>query len=149
MQQLLRCFLGKDFVMSSDWRKWFTSTILQRGEDYFLKGRVRPLKKTVGGYQAQVVGTYVYTVRLVMDGNEIVDSSCNCPYAVDGSPCKHQAAALFQYEADNEKLIDAPAFPLISSLSKVGAIPIHMEVANPLLIPNKTILITKRVLVTL
>ena len=85
--------------MSKDWRSWFEPKILDRGYNYFLKENVMDLKKTAGGYQAFVMGTRMYTVRIALNKDEVISSSCNCPYAMEGNRCKHQAAALFKYEA--------------------------------------------------
>ena len=47
---------------------------------------------------AQVEGTDVYDVRIVLDGEDVIDMYCSCPYARDGHNCKHMAAVLFKFE---------------------------------------------------
>ena len=76
--------------MSKDWRSWFEPKILDRGYNYFLRENVMDLKKTAGGYQAFVMGTRMYTVRIALNKDEVISASCNCPYAMDGNRCKHQ-----------------------------------------------------------
>ncbi|MBQ7147399.1 MAG: SNF2 helicase associated domain-containing protein [Pseudobutyrivibrio sp.] len=84
--------------MGKDWRSWFSDTIYRRGEQYYKANRVKEIKKTAGGYQAFVAGSYLYTVRLALNDDEVISSSCNCPYAIDGGRCKHQVAVLLKYE---------------------------------------------------
>ncbi|SEA81375.1 Superfamily II DNA or RNA helicase, SNF2 family [Pseudobutyrivibrio sp. ACV-2] len=84
--------------MGKDWRSWFDDTIFRRGQQYYRQNRVKELKKTAGGYQAFVVGTSLYTVRLALDDDTVLAASCNCPYALDGGRCKHQVAVLLKYE---------------------------------------------------
>ncbi|WP_458458803.1 DEAD/DEAH box helicase [Pseudobutyrivibrio sp.] len=86
-------------MMGKDWRSWFEPKILDRGYNYFLDGNVQELKKTAGGYQVFVTGTSRYTVRIALNNEEVIGSSCNCHHAIEGNRCKHQAAALFKYEA--------------------------------------------------
>ncbi|QFJ54571.1 DEAD/DEAH box helicase [Pseudobutyrivibrio xylanivorans] len=91
--------------MSKDWKSWFDPTILKRGKDYYDKGRVMELKKTAGGYQVFVLGSSLYTVRIALDGSDVIAASCNCPHALKGFRCKHQAAALIKYSHQKEELL--------------------------------------------
>ena len=34
----------------------------------------------------------------MLDGEDVIDMYCSCPYAADGRNCKHMAAVLFQFE---------------------------------------------------
>ena len=47
---------------------------------------------------AQVDGTEVYDVHIMLDDEEVIDMQCSCPYAADGRNCKHMAAVLFKFE---------------------------------------------------
>lgn len=84
--------------MGKNWRDWFDNTIFSRGQRYYEQNRVRELKKTAGGYQAFVLGSQMYTVRLALQDEEVIAASCNCPYAIGGERCKHQVAVLLKYE---------------------------------------------------
>jgi len=81
------------------WKSWFQPQILARGQSYFDEGRVSHLERTEDGYTAIVDGTERYEVEILLDEDSIEDMSCDCPYAEDGSYCKHMAAVLFALDA--------------------------------------------------
>ncbi|MBQ0071326.1 MAG: SNF2 helicase associated domain-containing protein, partial [Spirochaetales bacterium] len=80
------------------WKERFSVTILQRGFDYFRKGRVRNLLQTGNAYSADVVGSETYFVQTVLQEGKVSGLKCNCPYAEDGHYCKHEAALLYQIQ---------------------------------------------------
>lgn len=55
------------------------------------------LQNNGGEITAEVWGSDQYDVEIWMNGSEVVDMSCTCPYAEDGTPCKHMAAVLFTW----------------------------------------------------
>lgn len=73
-----------------------TNVILKRGRDYFRRGHVVNLyEKTDMNWRAEVEGTYKYTVVIELNENEeVIDSSCDCPYDWE-KYCKHEAAVFF------------------------------------------------------
>lgn len=80
----------------TDFERHIDSTILSRGEDYYLSGCVDDIEEIDHGiWQANVSGTDSYQVRLhLKNDNEISSTGCDCPY--DWGPiCKHEVAALF------------------------------------------------------
>ena len=81
-----------------NWRNLFTSTILKRGQSYFEDGLVENLYDNDGEITAEVWGNEQYDVEILLNGSEVVDMSCTCPYAEDGTPCKHMAAVLLAWE---------------------------------------------------
>ena len=64
-----------------------------RGEKYFNSGRVRNLRAgpEEGEYLAEVQGTELYTVRLLLDDDGLAEESCTCPLETN---CKHVYATL-------------------------------------------------------
>ncbi|OMP75000.1 SWIM zinc finger domain-containing protein [[Flexibacter] sp. ATCC 35208] len=72
-----------------------SSTIIQRGRQYFEDGAVIDLEETDNNYwQAEVAGTSTYSIEIKLGNkNKIEDYSCDCPY--DGDTCKHVVAVLF------------------------------------------------------
>ena len=80
------------------WRNMFSQRILERGESYYYGDLVETLEKTEDGYIAIVNGTDDYEVEIIMDGDEIDDMTCTCPYAEDGHNCRHMAAVLTAIE---------------------------------------------------
>lgn len=81
------------------WKDWFQPHILERGRTYFDEGRVSELERTEDGYAAIVTGTEEYEVEILLEGDSIEDMLCDCPYAEDGTACKHMAAVLFAVAA--------------------------------------------------
>ena len=87
-----------------DWQEDFESAILDRGWGYYEEGRVVSLKWMGDKVSAVVQGTTDYDVEITFDGDTIIDLDCDCPYAVDGSLCKHMAAVLYALEDEPLRL---------------------------------------------
>ena len=81
------------------WKDRFQPHILERGLAYFDEGRVSELERTEDGYTATVKGAEEYEVEILLEGDSIEDMFCDCPYAEDGTACKHMAAVLFAVAA--------------------------------------------------
>ncbi|HTD68470.1 MAG TPA: DEAD/DEAH box helicase [Candidatus Limnocylindria bacterium] len=64
-----------------------------RGEQYFAEGRVQNLRreKRAGEFLAEVQGSELYAVRVHIDEEGAVETSCSCPLKLD---CKHIYATL-------------------------------------------------------
>ena len=82
-----------------NWKRYFTSTILWRGEEYFKQGRVKGLTHNKSSCMARVFGTRIYNVRITGLDSGILRMSCTCNYASDGFRCKHMAAVLYEWES--------------------------------------------------
>ena len=110
-----------------------------RGEDYYLKGRVRSLSydKAHERFRSIVAGTYDYTCGLQFSGNQLIKHDCNCPahYEYPG-PCKHIIATMLKirkarldvlsavqkrHSQRNTIANDAAAFAQQAVLSNLGA----------------------------
>ena len=108
----------------ANWRSLFSSTILRRGEDYYNNGAVSQLEMDDDQLTAVVSGTEDYDVEIDLEDGEVEDMYCTCPYAEDGSYCKHMAAALFAAEADGfseENEDEDDPEPLVNALSEADA----------------------------
>lgn len=82
-----------------DWYSLFRQHILDRGIEYYEDGYVTDFACTGNSIKALVDGSDIYDVEISLDGEEVLDMYCSCPYAADGHNCKHMAAVLFKYEA--------------------------------------------------
>lgn len=82
-----------------NWMNLFEPHILDRGMEYCEDGCVSDLQIIGNAVKAEVEGSEHYQVYIELDGEEIMDMSCNCPYAAKGYNCKHMAAVLCEYEA--------------------------------------------------
>ena len=86
----------------------FSQTIQNRGKIYWQHGRVNVTSFDGKTYTATVKGMRDYTTKVTLNGDEIVSSSCDCPY---GSNCKHVAALMFEIRErnkNNKEVLDAP-----------------------------------------
>lgn len=77
-----------------NWKNYFEHRILDRGYDYFLEDLVENIQRRGNIITADVYGTNIYSVEIKDEGDELY-MTCDCPYAEDGSYCKHMAAVLF------------------------------------------------------
>lgn len=80
------------------WEKLFDPVILQRGQAYDRKGAVTDIRIHKDRIKAVVEGTEEYAVTIDLAQGEVKAMACTCPYAQDGTPCKHMAAVLYAYE---------------------------------------------------
>ena len=81
--------------------KWYTlfrQHMIDSGIKYYENGHVLDFSYSDNKITAQVEGTDIYNVQITLDGEEVTDMYCSCPYAADGRNCKHMAAVLFQFE---------------------------------------------------
>lgn len=83
-----------------EWYNLFKSHILDRGAVYHQDGYVSVFNMTEQGIEAEVEGTENYHVNIELDGETVINMSCDCPYAEDGKNCKHMAAVLFRFEEE-------------------------------------------------
>ncbi len=83
-----------------EWYSLFREHILNRGAEYHQDGRVSLIQKEEQIIEAEVEGTECYHVSIELSGEEVAYMTCDCPYAEDGSNCKHMAAVLFQMEEE-------------------------------------------------
>lgn len=81
-----------------EWENNFSKITLNRGYNYYLDGYVEDISITKNKIKAVVYGTHHYHVDITLNGDDVEDMSCDCPYASDGSNCKHMAAVLFEWE---------------------------------------------------
>ena len=72
------------------------SIIVQRGEYYYLSGRVKNIRQDWDAYTADVIWTEDYETSVEIVNDELVSCSCTCPY--DRGICKHVAALLLTIE---------------------------------------------------
>ena len=88
-------------------KKIFLSHIYERGKDYYRKKRVSNIKRDGNIIYGQVRGTVTYNVEVAFDtnGEDVIWMECDCPYAIDGSHCKHEAA-LYIYSIENRLVVN-------------------------------------------
>lgn len=70
--------------------------IVSRGLDYFKNSDVRKVEKvSENEFSAVVTGSDIYTVYVKLDGNDILEYECDCPYDW-GDTCKHAVAVFYK-----------------------------------------------------
>lgn len=85
-----------------EWEGYFQPHILERGWKYAKSGAVTDLKKKGEQISAIVRGTEYYRVDLIYSNSKLSEGYCTCPYASDGSWCKHMAAVLYAVDYEND-----------------------------------------------
>lgn len=78
-----------------NWHQAFPELILNRGLDYYHRGFVKDIEIREDFIEASVYGSRVYNIKIKLKDGNITNMKCDCPYAFDGSDCKHMAAVLF------------------------------------------------------
>ena len=81
------------------WQHLFAVSILNRGREYYRKNKVRSLIRDGETFYATVEGSEEYEVEIRLEGSHVAEMQCSCPYAEDGSNCKHMVAALYEIAA--------------------------------------------------
>ena len=92
---------GDEAVNRREWKELFESRILQRGSAYYKEGVVETLRREGGVVKAVVLGSKQYRVEIDLEDGQIEGWSCDCPYASDGTPCKHLAAVFYALNDDD------------------------------------------------
>ena len=93
------------------WQHRFPKRILDRGYDYYVSGRIQQVQKTEHGWKAVAHGSETYHVQVVLNGHKVTEMHCTCPYAADGSHCKHEAALLYQIFEEEDPVHSHPKLP--------------------------------------
>ncbi|MFH1670278.1 MAG: SWIM zinc finger family protein [Patescibacteria group bacterium] len=84
-----------DATTLSSFEEELDDKIVQRGKEYFRKGRVRDLAEMDDGvWRALIQGTEAYDTTITMEDGRIARHRCNCPYDL-GQYCKHEVALLY------------------------------------------------------
>ena len=82
-------------------RKLVPRGTAERGDEYFAQGRVKRLEVIEGVIEADVEGTTLYAVDLIVDKHTL-QVVCECPwYLQQIQPCKHIWAAIRAASAEN------------------------------------------------
>ena len=84
--------------LNDSWQDMFSSRVLSKGYDYYLSDSIHNVRKSGGGYEAKIRGSYEYDVYANIKDGKLIDADCSCPYASDGNFCKHEAALLYYLE---------------------------------------------------
>lgn len=93
--------------------KRFDREIRNRGEDYFLHDKVKPISQVIGDKALfQVHGSEIYNVQVQFEDNQLI-TKCNCPYFINNQQCKHAWAAILK--ADQLRFISKSKQTLTSN----------------------------------
>ncbi len=112
-------------------------TIVKRGREYQLAGRVIPRETVENIHHFDVSGSKEYRVMVVLGPNgEIPYSYCNCPYDF-GPVCKHETAVYFELAGGVPTGVAEPAAEdpvdsleaMLSALSKKELVKVILEAA--------------------
>lgn len=104
-----------------NWKSLFRDIILERGYDYYMQSLVEDYQEDNGVINAIVCGSEDYEVDIKLSNGKIEDAYCSCPYAEDGSYCKHMAAVLYEYEERHGRVSESKAVQENSNISEIVA----------------------------
>ena len=81
-------------------KAFFTETILNRGKAYFEQNRVFSVNQYDNQtYTGIILGNEAYHTKITLDEHyDVMSATCDCPYAIEGKHCKHEAALYFAIE---------------------------------------------------
>ena len=84
--------------------------IIERGEQYYADGAVLSLIRRGDVVHAEVAGSDIdpYRVQVMLDGEDLDDAICTCPYDWGGW-CKHIVAVLLTLLHEPEAVEERPA----------------------------------------
>lgn len=88
--------LLKALLTASRIRSLASPVTIQRGQDYYARGRVQSLSSTFKGVRAYILGQRVYAVELSAIGKDL-DYDCTCPMGEQGDFCKHCVAVAIAF----------------------------------------------------
>lgn len=94
-----------DIFDKSIYDSLFPVQIRNRGEEYYYEDKIKCFKANGNNYSCIVKGNAFYKVNLSIDvNNNIISSSCTCPYFSDnGHNCKHIYALLYKVKCCGNK----------------------------------------------
>ena len=105
-----KCFkvIQKSGVRVMNLNNYFSKTIIDRGRRYQKRGLVDDVVIGKNEFTATVIGSMPYHVSIWKKANKQWGMSCTCPYAEDGSRCKHMAAVCIELEDLLEDTVIVP-----------------------------------------
>ena len=94
-----------DIFDKSIYDSLFPVQIRNRGEVYYYEDKIKYFKRNGNNYSCIVKGNENYNVKLSIDeNNNIISSSCTCPYYLDKEHnCKHIYALLYKVKCSENK----------------------------------------------
>ncbi len=82
--------------MLKNFETFVDAKVVERGYGYFKDDSIPKVEKVgEGEFNAVVFGSDVYDVYVKIDGENIVEHYCSCPYDW-GNTCKHQVAVFYK-----------------------------------------------------
>ena len=87
------------------WEGKFAPHILERGYGYYISDCIKEMNAKDNHIHARVKGNKVYDVHIELEGDDIKNMTCSCPYADRTHYCKHQAAVLYEW-FNNQFVLD-------------------------------------------
>lgn len=83
------------------------SKSFKRGEEYHASGMVVDIQQEGNTIYAECMGSEDedYEIEIHIEGNEIIDADCSCPYEGDGD-CKHIVAVILTYLEHYQPIVE-------------------------------------------
>ena len=98
--------IEQDYIVSYD--EYFDDKSIKKGLEVYLSDKTFDLNQKDNGYTCKIKGSDIYDVSVSFknDSNEVDTMTCTCPFAKEGSNCKHMYALLLKikYNYTDKKL---------------------------------------------
>src|SRR5215471_18729584 len=99
--------MAKPLITEKTIRELANAKSFARGKEYFRDGAVSDVIRRGNRVTAEVEGSDLYEVMIVLDDGGVAEARCTCPYDWDGY-CKHVVAVLLKLAHGAEGVTDRP-----------------------------------------
>src|SRR5215471_5916892 len=99
--------MAKPLITEKTIRELANAKSFARGQEYFREGAVSDVIRRGDRVTAEVEGSELYEVAVVLDDGEVDEAHCTCPYDWDGY-CKHVVAVLLKLVHVSDEVSERP-----------------------------------------
>lgn len=92
--------IEQDFIVSYD--EYFDDKSIKKGLEVYLSDKISDLNHKDNVYTCKIKGSDIYDVSVSFENNsdEVDTMTCTCPFAKEGSNCKHMYALLLKLKGN-------------------------------------------------
>jgi uncharacterized Zn finger protein len=99
--------MAKPLITEKAIRALANAKSFARGQEYYREGAVSDVTRRGNRVTAEVEGSELYEVTVVLDDGEVDHAHCTCPYDWDGY-CKHVVAVLLKLAHASDEVTERP-----------------------------------------
>jgi uncharacterized Zn finger protein len=99
--------MAKSLITEKAIRALANAKSFARGQEYYREGAVSDVTRRGNRVTAEVEGSELYEVTVILDDGEVDEAQCTCPYDWDGY-CKHVVAVLLKLAHASDEVTERP-----------------------------------------